>query len=215
MAQTKMLRWLTCGLAISLLILIRPVTTLANGASEGTKITIDGYQVGLIFAEQVKAGDNSLHVQILDEKGLPVSAARVEISAMPVKDTQNHQKNMDSGAHTMDGMDGMEGMSHSPATAPVHDMSSMGDLEATPTLVLSNEQFRKAGDYFGIITFSAAGPWILNTHFSINGQALDADFPVNVVANHSASFGILAGFVSLNTLIIWAASVTRRKLVSA
>jgi hypothetical protein len=201
---------LTCVLAISLLIL--QGTTLAIGISDGTTVTIDGYQVGLIFAEQAKAGDNSLHVQILDKKGLPVSGARVEISAMPVKDTQNHQKNMDSGAHTMDGM---EGMSHSPATAPVHDMSSMGGLEATPTQVLSNEQFRKAGDYFGIITFSAAGHWMLNTHFSINGQALDADFPVNVVASHSASFGILAGFVGLNALIIWAASVTRRNLVSA
>ena len=108
MAQTKMLRWLTCGLAISLLILVLPGTTLANGVPEGTKVTIDGYQVGLIFAEQVKAGDNSLHVQILDEKGLPVSGARVEISAMPVKDTQNHQKNMDSGAHTMERHGGNE-----------------------------------------------------------------------------------------------------------
>lgn len=212
MAHTKIVRWLTCGLAISLLIMMLPGTALANSANEGTTVTIDEYQVSLVFAEPVKAGENPLHVQILDGMGVPVNGTRVEISAMPVG---TQQEDMKSSEHMMDGMKGMQGMSHSLATAPVHDMASMGGLDATPTLVLSNEQFRKTGDYFGIITFSAPGHWTLNTRFSINGQTLDANFPVNVVASHSASFAILAGFAGLNALLIWAASVTRRTPVSA
>jgi hypothetical protein len=55
---------------------------------------------------------------------------------------------------------------------------------------------------------------MLNTHFNINGQTLDADFPVNV-AGSSASFAILAGFAGLNAVIIGAAAVTKRKPVFA
>jgi hypothetical protein len=43
----------------------------------------------------------------------------------------------------------------------------------------------------------------------------DANFPVNVVESHSASFVIIAGFAGINALIIWAASVSKRRPVSA
>lgn len=207
MVTATNVRRLSRGLAVSLLILLLPCTALAHGEGDGAMVTIGGYQVRLFFTEPAKAGGNPFHVHILDGMNMPVRGARVEISAMLVDDTQQNQANMESGSHVMSGMDGMS-----------HDMSNMSGMPGMDTataIASANDMSGKAGDYAGVITFSAAGHWMLNTHFTINGQALDADFPVDVVANHSASFAILAGFVSLNAFIIWVASVSRRKPVPA
>jgi hypothetical protein len=103
-----------------------------------------------------------------------------------------------------------------------HDMSAMNGMHhdmpgmnSAPTEARSHGLHRMPGDYFGVVTFSAPGHWTLNTHFNINDQTLDANFPVNVVESHSASFAIFAGFAGLNALIIWAASLSKRRLISA
>ena len=203
MTETKMIKWGICGLSIFLLILMLPGKNLTHENGKGTMITNDGFQVSLAFPEPIKAGRNPVSIEILDKRGVPVSGASVKISTMPVKHTQ--QANMDSGAHTMGGMHhDMSGMKH-----------DMADMNSAPTEARSHGLHRMPGDYFGVVTFSTPGHWTLNTHFNINDQSLDANFPVNVVASHSASFAILAGFAGLNALLIWAASVTRRTLVSA
>ena len=206
MLQTKMLRWLTFGLAIALLILMLPSTILKHDGDKGTLVTTGGYQVSLVFPEAVKVGRNPVNLKILDATGLPVSGARVEISSKPVKISQAHQA---SGAHTHM-MGGMHGMNHA-----MHNMQDMPGMNAAPTVARSRGLNRMPGDYFEVITFSAPGLWALNTHSSINGQTFDANFPVNVAASHTASLSILAGFAGLNALIIWAASAAKRRSVIA
>ena len=227
MAQIKRLKWLICGSAISLLML--PGTAPAHGVGEGATVKVGEYQISLVFAEPAKTGGNPLHVHILNGKGMPVKDARVDISAMPIEDWRQHRKSMESGAPAMSGMHGMNhvpamasandmpdmpGMSHAPATARANDMPGMGRMDTASTLAQSNELPGMEGDYVGAVTFAAAGHWILNTHLSINGQMLNADFPVDV-AKDSTSFAILTGFAGLNALIIWVASQNKRKAVFA
>ena len=204
MAQTKLVRWLIFGLVISLLILMLQGTFLTHYGGKGAMVTTGGYQVSLAFPEAIKAGRNPVNVKILDETGIPVSGARVEISSIAVKVMQHPQATMENDAHMMSGMHGMN-----------HAMHNMPGMNTAPTVARSRGLNRMPGDYFAVITFSAPGQWTLNTHSSINGHTLDANFPVNVVANHSASLAILAGFAGLNVLIIWVASVTKRRTVIA
>ena len=221
MAQTKNLRWLICGPAISLLFLLLPNRVLAHGGDERTRIMIGEYLLTPVFAKPPKTGDNFVYMQIVNGTGKPVSGAQVEISAKPVENTNPHQENVANGADMMNtmadmqGMHAMHGMGSSPTTAPIHDMSSMSGMDTATTQAPFNELPPSSGDYFGVITFSAPGHWKLNTHFTINGQMFNTDFPVDV-GDPSSSFAItaLAAFIGLNALIIWIASFTKRNPVS-
>ena len=213
MAQIKILRRLICGSAIFLLMFMLPGMATAYGVGEGALVKIGGYQVSLVFEKPAKTGENPLHVHILNGAGMPVTGIRVDINAMPIEDWRQHQKSMESGAPAMGGMQGMHGMNHG-SINNMPDMPGMGAMGAMPTAVTSNELPGMGGDYVGAVTFAAAGHWILNTHFSINGQMLNAAFPVDV-AKDSTSFAILAGFAGLNALIIWIASQNKRKAVIA
>jgi len=204
MVQSKKLRWLIFGLLISLLILMLQYSIRTHDEDKVTMVTTGGYQVSLIFPEPVKVGRNPVNVKILDGSGMPVSGARVEISSKPIKVAQHPQATMEIGAHMMGGMHGMN-----------HTMHNMPGMNAVPTVARSHGLNRMPGDYFAVITFSAPGQWTLKTHSGINAQTLDANFPVNVVASHTASLAILAWFAGLNALIIWVASVTKRSSVSA
>jgi len=209
MAQTKSIRWLISGLALSLLILMLPGTALASSESEeSTMVTVGGYYVSLVVSKPFKTGGNPFHLQILDEMAEPVGGAQVKISAtpssaMPANDTQHQMENMENMENGADEMSGMRGMQH-----------DMPNMDAAPTYTSANDMSGQPGDYAGIIAFSAAGPWVLKAHFSIDGQVLDAEFPVDVEASSSA-FAILAWFIFLNAVLIWAASISRQKPVSA
>lgn len=227
MAKTKLLRWLMGALAISLLALILPSAALANSGGEGTTVTVGGYQVSLVFAEPAKMGENPFHVQILNGMGMPVSGAQVEISAMPVEETQAHEQGMEATPTSApsSGMSGMGGgMETAPTAAPSGGMSGM---ESAPAAVMTPETAHPveamnvmlkmgdtAGEYAGTIAFSAAGHWMLTAHLTIDGQTLAADFPVDV-AGGSAGGVVLAGFAGLNVFIIGAAAVLKRKPISA
>ena len=104
----------------------------------------------------------------------------------------------------MEGMQDMEGM---------HSMEGMSSISPTPATVPASDI---EGDYVGVIRFASAGHWTLNTHFSINGQTLNADFPVDVASGPSSfALTVLAAFAGLNAFIIWAASFTKRTPVTA
>ena len=208
MAQITRFKGMICGSVISLLLL--PGTAPAHGVGEGTTVKAGEYQISLVFAEPAKTGGNPLHVHILNGAGMPVRDARVDISAIPIDDWRQHQKSMESAP----AMGGMHGMTHAPGTASANTMPGMGSMGAMPTMAASNQLPGMGGDYVGAVTFAAAGHWILNAHLSINGQMLNANFPVDV-AKDSTSFAILAGFAGLNALIIWVASQNKRKAVIA
>ncbi len=208
MAQAKILRWLLCGWAISLPMLMLPGTALAHGGGGGTVI-IGGYQVTLAFTEPARAGENLFHVQILDGMGMPSRGAQVIISAVSAESAQPHQGSME-GMADMEGMAGMKGSANEMGgTGGMHGMSHAP--VAVPVRVSANET---EGGYVGVIAFSAAGHWLVNTHVSINDQMLMADFPLAVESGSSSyAFAILAAFIGLNAFIIWLASLTKRKPV--
>ncbi len=199
MTKRNIIRWGICGLSIFLLIQTLLGKDPAHDNGKGIMITNGGYQVSLAFPEPIKAGINPLSIEILDKRGAPVSGTSLEISSMLVNHTQQVSKDID--AHTMEGMSGM-----------THDMPGM-NVALTETRPHGLQ--RIPGVYYGAVTFSAPGHWILNSRFNINDQVLDANFPINVVESHSVSFVIFAGFAGLNALIIWAASVSKRRLISA
>ena len=95
----------------------------------------------------------------------------------------------------------------------MHSMEGMRSISPTSATVPANDI---EGDYVGVIRFATAGHWTLNPHFSINGQTLNADFPVDV-ASGSSSFAltVLAAFAGLNAFIIWVASFTKPAPVAA
>ena len=202
MVQAKIVRQLACGLAISLLML--PGMAAAHGGGEKTTVITGGYKVSLDFEEPAKIGGVPVHVKILNAMGQPVSDAQVIVSASALEQAQG---SMDSGAAAMGGMHNMAGME---GMAGMHDMAG---TNAVATVTLSNELHRKAGDYIGVITVPAAGHWLLNAHFSVDGRMLNADFPVEIAGDYSTSYAILAGFAGLNALIIWAAAVAKRNPV--
>ena len=225
------------GLVISLFVLMLPGTALASPGGEETTVTVGGYQVSLVFAEPAKLGVNSLHVQILAEMGMPVSEAQVEISAMPVEDTTQHEENMENDEPVMGGMEGMDSPA-APTAVPsnaipgMHGMESAPVVEETPVddhpveavtpvdghpveaVTVMLEPDHESGEYAGEISFPEAGHWMLTVHLSIDGENLEADFPVEVTGG-SPSISILAGFASLNAVLIGVAAFTRRKPASA
>lgn len=194
MDQTKTIRWLICGLAVSLLVLTLPSTTLAESGGDEKIVIVSGYQISLLFAESLTAGENPVHIQILDKRtGLPVKGAEAAIRTMLMIDP----------AHAMSGMQGMS-----------HNMGSMGGMNNAPVVTTPNQQPGMEGDYIGILTFPTDGRWMLTTRLNINDQMFTAIFHVNV-ARSSASLIILLGFIALNAIIIYIASVTHRKPISA
>jgi hypothetical protein len=257
MDQMKNIRWLFNGLAILTLILMLPGSALASPGDGETTVTVSRYRVSLAFVEPAKAGMNSLHVTILDEMGMPVSNARVEINAVPVKDTDEHEDNMQHNAPangytdpTVEPVNGLTGPTHGmepdhaveEAADDVHPVEEVMDdghaaeeaddghaaeetddghaaeetddeheIEAVTAILVAEHG---SGEYAGQITFSNTGHWMLTVQISIDGESLEAEFPVEVTGG-SPSGGILAGFAGLNAALIGVAAITRRKPASA
>ncbi len=200
MTQTKLARWQIFGLVMSLLILLLAGKFLTQDGSQGATVSTGEYQVSLSFPEAIKVGRNPVNLKLLDSTGIPVSGAHLEINSIAA----HPEATMESHTHMMSDMPGMN-----------HAMQTMPGMNPEPIVARSHGFNRMPGDYFAVIPFSTPGQWTLNTHSIINGQTLDANFPVNVVESHSSSFVILAGFAGLNVLIIWIAFVNRRKAVTA
>ena len=203
MTQTKLARWQIFGLVMSLLILLLVGKFLTQDGSQGATVSTGEYQVSQSFPEAIKVGRNPVNLKLLDSTGIPVSGAHLEISSIAA----HPEATMESHTHMMSDM---PGMNHG-----MHAMNNMPGMNPEPIVARSHGFNQMPGDYFAVIPFSTPGQWTLNTHSIINGQTLDANFPIKVVESHTSSFVILAGFAGLNVLIIWIAFVNRRKAVIA
>ena len=140
MTQTKLTHWLIPTLLIFILVLVLPGRALADGIGEGVTVTSGGYQVTLAFAESLKLGENSVHVRILDALGLPVTGALIEINALKVDETQQHQQAMQNAEPVMDGNSTMPGMNPTPTQAPADNMPGMASVNPTPTQASTDTQ---------------------------------------------------------------------------
>ena len=220
-------------LAISILgiALIFPRTAFASEEVEVYEAEVNGYHVSLGFIAEIKAGENEVHVQILDQEGLPVDSTEVEIMTMRMEEDA-HGENESHGAseteqtsehNNMPGMemqptyepvepsnghDNMPGMNveTEPATESTHSMET--DSHQGSTILL--EHHMEDSEYKGVLNFDKSGEWNVVVHFTVGGELLEVDFPVTVVGAMSR-YGVLAGIFGLNVAIISAAAIAKRK----
>jgi hypothetical protein len=201
---------------------------LADGAGEGIEKEANGYHIRLIFVEPPKLGENEFHVQITDVMGMPVTNVEVGVIAIPKKIMSEHEEESNADAHGSDSMSGMDAPTEE--AVPTDDMNSMSGMdmgdgpeanesathgdaqdshEDEPTQIVL-EAGHEPGEYSGHISFNRTGEWILNVHFTLDGQLTEVEIPVTV-AGLDAKYGILAGFVGVNASVMSAAAIMKRK----
>jgi hypothetical protein len=201
---------------------------LADGAGEGLEREANGYHIRLIFVEPPKLGENEFHVQITDAMGMPVTNVEVGVIAIPKKIMSEHEEESSADAHGSDSMSGMDAPTEE--AVPTDDMNSMSGMdmgdetetnepsthddaqdshEDEPTQIVL-EAGHEPGEYSGHISFNRTGEWILNVHFTLDGQLTEVEFPVTV-AGLDAKYGILAGFIGINASVMSAAAIMKRK----
>jgi len=91
--MNRMMRRNTAVLLITAILLLTPTAALADGGGNGNIVTVNGYQIELVFKEPVTVGENEFHIQITDSMGMPVTDAEVEVSAMPAEGMSAHDEN--------------------------------------------------------------------------------------------------------------------------
>jgi hypothetical protein len=233
------------GIAIGLLTLTVALTLTrtvrADGGEAGSRMTVNGYQIGLIFAEPARVGVNKFHVQITDSMGMPMTAADVEVTAMMSAEDMSKHEHAPAGPTS--GVDSVHGMSDMPgmdAPTPAADMNmsgmNMSDMAMpaepsthdTPTgehaepvvaedaviLMSALKPGVEAGEYIGEISLDKTGAWTFNVHFASNGQTTEAEFPIEVL-EAVRNYGVLVGIFGFNATVILTAAVLKRKAAVA
>jgi hypothetical protein len=205
--------------AVFLIALAFPVSALADGGGEdGVKFsqTINGYKITLIFDEPPVIGENSLHILVVDEMGLPVSDAVVEVS-MVVREPEH--KEPSSSAHgdtpkkpAPEVSTGHGAMSDkdAPVVAPTEAQPDSHDDEPADSHaemeMTTLEAGHDAGEYAGHITIPGAGEWNLRVHMTMADELTEIDFPLDVAGSLTGA-GILTGFAVFNVAILFAAAI--------
>jgi hypothetical protein len=214
------------------LLFFTPGAAYADEGTGGMELKVNGYLIRLIFPTPAKVGENEFHVQIAGPDGAPLRDATVKITAAPIVKTDSHESDMEkkptvmAGHYVLNDMKevqptaassgGMSGMGSQKTVAPISDKIDSHDAQKTEVravepVSITLQAGHEAGEYGGAISFSQSGHWMLVVDFIAKGEMLKAEFPLEVATNIPGSYGILAGFFGLNTLIIGAAAVIRRK----
>jgi hypothetical protein len=220
---------------ITILLAVPLQGALADGAGEGIEKEANGYHIRLVFVESPKLGENEFHVQITDAMGMPVTKVEVGVIAMPEEIMSEHEEDTNTDTHGSDSISGMDIPTEE--AVPTDDMNSMSGMDMgdepessdtstyaetqdshgetqdshadEPTQIVL-EAGHEPGEYSGHISFNRTGEWILNVHFNVDGQLTEVEFPVTV-AGLDAKYGILIGFVGINTSVLSAAAILKRK----
>lgn len=215
-------------LLICVVALVLPSAVFASGAGETLEEEVMGYHVSLSFVDEIKTGENEVHVQIVDSQDRFVTPTEVQISVMSITGAGDQAAKSDS-AHGEEpaaehGMDTSAPSEHAVSASGHENMSGMDpDAEALPEsdhtlesgsheeiIMVTLEPERETSEYRGILNFERSGDWSLVVHFSVEGQFLEVEFPVNV-AGVISRYNILAGILGLNVAIVLTAGVIKRK----
>jgi hypothetical protein len=190
--------------------LMFPRTAFASEEVEVYKAEVNGYHVSLGFIAEIKAGENEVHVQILDPEGLPVDSTEVEIMIMRMEEDA-HGENESHGASETEetsehnNMSGMK-METEPATESTHGMEADSHQGSTTLL----EHHMEDSEYKGVLNFDNSGEWNVVVHFAVGDEFMEVEFPVNVAGTIS-KFGVLAGIFGLNVAMVSTAAILKRK----
>lgn len=197
------------ALLIGMLALV-PLPAQADGGDDGFMQTVNGYQVGLVFAEAPTVGENQIHIQIHDAMDMPVHDASVEVILAPIAEGHSDDasesashSDMDMAATEAPGHEGMPGMdmtAHQSTTA--HN-----EMQGIPL-----EPAQENGEYSGDIHIESTGEWVISVQLTVQGEVMKVDFPLTVKSN--SRNGILAGFVGTNILILIVAAAFKSRSAS-
>jgi hypothetical protein len=203
--------WLATLLIISTLLLAFPVTALADGDGHGNEKEVDGYHVKLIFAEPAQVGENQFHIQVTDPMGMPVTGAEVEVAAMPVEGmAEMDMATEEPSIGVMTSNNSMNMVSETPEAGVMKPNKSTDEHSADSiTVVLDAAQ--ESGEYMGKVAFKHSGEWMFNVHFTVNGETKAVEFPFDVARPLGLNYGILAGFIGINAVVITSAAVLKKR----
>jgi hypothetical protein len=220
-------------------VLISFVPALATGGDEdGPEREANGYRFQLVLADDLKEGSNVIGVKVTDLSGSPVhvsviavelhpmiagdgTGGQVEEEAAPVPTSAHHMQHgktenehfspvptpIPTEAHHMNHEESEGGQSSS---STMDDMAGGHGHGESASVIL--EAAKEEGLYTGKVTFSEPGDWTLRVRFTLpDGTAgEELDFPVAVVGV-GPPWGVLAGFLGINAIVVAAAGLIRRK----
>ena len=192
------------------LLLAFPASVLADGGDGGSGKQVNGYHVKLVFVEAVKVGKNQFHIQILDAAGMPVPNAEVEVSAMPTEGMVMETEAPAVGMMTSNS-GGMDMATEVPATGVMKPNKPAADEHSDETQTIMLNPAIESGEYAGEFSFSTSGEWMLNVHFTVNGETTEVDFPIEIVRSLSLNYAVLAGFFGINAAAVTAAAVLKKR----
>ncbi len=219
--MNRMMRRNTAVLLITAILLITPTAALADGGENGNIVTVNGFQIELVFKEPVTVGENEFHIQITDSMGMPVTDAEVEVSAMPAEGMSAHDENSEMEMATEspsvgvmtsnNSMDGMDMATETPSTGVMRPNEPAGDEHGEEALKIMLEPTAESGEYAGEMHFETSGEWMFNVHFTIDGETTEADFPIEIARTLGLNYAVLAGFFGINGTVIATAAFLKRK----
>ena len=209
----------TALLLVIAILLLTPTIAFADGGEGGYVVTANGYQVELIFKGPVAIGENEFHIQITDSMGMPVPEAEVEVSAMPAEGMTEHAENEEMateapsvGVMTSNNtVDGMDMATEVPSTGVMKPNEPAADEHSEEALTIMLEPTMESGEYAGKLHFETSGEWMLNVHFTIDGETTAVDFPIEIARTLGLNYAVLAGFFGINGTVIAAAAFLKRK----
>jgi hypothetical protein len=215
----KLNGFIATWLIIATLLLAFPKTVFADGGEGGSEKEINGYHITLIFVEPVKTGENQFHIQITDSIGMPVPNAEVEVSAMPVEGMSAHDENSEMEMATeapsvgvmTSNSSGMDIAAEVPSTGVMKPNEPAADEHSEEALTIMLEPTAESGEYAGELHFDSSGEWMLNVHFTVNGETTEVDFPIEIARTLGLNYAVLAGFFGINGTVIAAAAFLKRK----
>ena len=209
----------TALLLVIAILLLTPTIAFADGGEDGYVVTANGYQIELVFKEPVTVGENEFHIQITDSMGMPVTDAEVEVSAMPAEGMTAHNEDEEMateapsvGVMTSNNtVDGMDMATEVPSTGVMKPNEPAADEHSEEALTIMLEPTMESGEYAGKLHFETSGEWMLNVHFTIDGETTAVDFPIEIARTLGLNYAVLAGFFGINGTVIAAAAFLKRK----
>ncbi|MEK6754426.1 MAG: FixH family protein [Chloroflexota bacterium] len=204
-----------------------PHAVLANEGEggQGFEMEVDGYHVTLASQNKWAKGENIIVVTLTDSMGMPVRNADVEVTAMPVENMPGHDESAGVESNT-GGMSGMDMPTEAPIAGGMGEMVMATETPSTGVMRPNNEPAsdghdeepimallepaHESGQYSGEILLDKPGAWIFNVHFTINGEMLAAEFPVEIYGKNSKT-AILWSFAILNAALVVTAGVMKKQ----
>lgn len=208
-------------LIVATFLLAFPKTVLADGGEGGIEQEVNGYHVSLNFVEPARVGENQFHIQITDALGMPVTNAKVEVSAMPAEGMSEHGESSEAehdeisevGVMTSNS-GGMDMTTDEPATGVMKPSEPAGDAHGEETLSAILEPSNEAGEYAGEMHFEKSGAWMFNVHITVNGETTEVEFPLEIARQLILNYAILTGFIAINIIVVIMAAVLKRQPVA-